>query len=662
MSLNQMLEDQLKKEPSFVTDNGELKKWVVINKAQNHDAELISILLDVKELKERFFTVVKDVLVFNQQLFIQFLEQKNYLNESYTKYKINVGLNIGRKYLSQLNEVSLVWPYKDCVLEGGQSREEDKREEIFFNEVLAQDEITQLLDDKVLTNAKRISNKGEKKFDTFNRNAQGVITDNLIIKGNNLIALHSIEGNFAGKIQLVYIDPPFNTGKDEFKYNDTFNHSTWLTFMKNRLEIAQSLLKEEGVICVQIGNEEASYTQLLLDEIFKRENYLNHITMTTNAPSGFKATSAKIFSTANHIFIYAKDHNHCNLNKIYVPKSYDENYKNYLINPDDHYTKWKYKTILEEIAQREGYKDVKSFKKDFSESELFLKIESFADANKERVFRTAAIGGGALKKRKSTVEKSKKQKGKVIQHPNEDVEGFYILNGEQIVFWANTYKVIDGVEIPATALTDVWTDIGFTGIAKEGGVTLKNGKKPEHLLKRIIELATKKGDIVLDYHLGSGTTCAVAHKMSRQYIGIEQLDYGKNDSTVRLKNVIEGDDSGISSAVNWKGGGDYIYLELKKHNEVFIEEIASAKDSKELLKIWEKMKNKSFIDYNVDIQKQDDNIDAFIKLTLSKQKQHLAEILDKNQMYVNLPSLYDQDFKVTADEKKVTQDFYQLKK
>ena len=198
MKLYETLEKQLKKEPNFVTDNGELKKWVVINKAQNYDAELISLLLDDKELKAKFFLEIKGVLVFNQSLFVQFLEQKNYLNDSYTAYKNKVGLNIDGKYLKQRNEVALVWPFKDCVLEGGQSREEDKREEIFFNETLAQDEITQLLEPKVLTNAKLYNAKGEKPIDKFNRNKQGIITDNLIIKGNNLLALHFFKRRVCG--------------------------------------------------------------------------------------------------------------------------------------------------------------------------------------------------------------------------------------------------------------------------------------------------------------------------------------------------------------------------------------------------------------------------------------------------------------------------------
>ena len=145
MKLYEILEKQLKKEPNFVSDNGELKKWVVIHKAQNFDPELIELLQDDENLKNKFFVPVKESMHFNQNSFIQFLEQKNFLNDSYTQYKNKVGLTIDGKYLKQRNEVSLVWPFKDCILEGGQKREEDKREEIFFNEILAQDEITQLL-------------------------------------------------------------------------------------------------------------------------------------------------------------------------------------------------------------------------------------------------------------------------------------------------------------------------------------------------------------------------------------------------------------------------------------------------------------------------------------------------------------------------------------
>jgi adenine-specific DNA-methyltransferase len=210
---------------------------------------------------------------------------------------------------------------------------------------------------------------------------------------------------------------------------------------------------------------------------------------------------------------------------------------------------------------------------------------------------------------------------------------------------------------------DFWQDIKTTGaIADEGGVKLSNGKKPEKILYRLIKMVTKEGDVVLDYHLGSGTTTAVAHKMKRQFIGIEQLDYGENDSVIRLKNVIKGDVTGISpyEDVQWQGGGEFVYLELKKYNQDFIDQIEIAKDTKAILGIWEDMKTKSFLTYNVDIKKQDEHIEDFKKLTLEEQKQHLVSLLDKNQLYVNRSNMNDSDAKITEEELKITKDFYSI--
>lgn len=211
-------------------------------------------------------------------------------------------------------------------------------------------------------------------------------------------------------------------------------------------------------------------------------------------------------------------------------------------------------------------------------------------------------------------------------------------------------------------LGTLWDDMSWSSVFMEGGVKLKNGKKPEQLLKRIIELTTSVNDIVMDYHLGSGTTCAVAHKLKRQYIGLEQLNYGNDDSVVRLKNVVNGDQSGISKTLDWQGGGSFVYLELKKYNQTFMEQIEAANDTNELLKIWEQMKAKSFLNYNVDIKKHDAHIEEFKNLSLAHQKQHLCELLDKNQLYVNRSSLNDAEFACSEEEKKITHDFYQIRK
>ena len=662
MKLYETLEKQLKKEPNYVTDNGELKKWVVINKAQNYDAELIGLLLDDKELKAKFFLDIKGVLVFNQTGFVDFLEQKNYLNDSYTAYKNKVGLNIDGKYLKQRNEVALVWPFKDCVLEGGQSREEDKREEIFFNETLAQDEITQLLEPKVFTNTIRYTDKGEKPVGKFNRNEKGVITDNLIIKGNNLLALHSLKEEFAGQVKLIYIDPPYNTGSDAFKYNDSFNQSTWLTFMRNRLQAALTLLSDKGAIYVHIDHHQLGYLNVLLDEVFGKENKVQVIAIKTASPAGFKTVNPGPIDVTEYILFYTKNKSKFEFKKGYVPVSYNANYNLYL-DKDDNVSKWKFTPLKEKVISDAGFANEAEAKKKYGDlwsSIIKVMIEDFAYKNASNVV-SVRDPHKPTEKLKELMTKSKNEE-KVIEYQREDGSTMYLYKGGALAFYSNKMQELDGKMEVTELLTDFWNHISWAGIANEGDVKLKNGKKPEKLIKQIIELATNENDIVLDYHLGSGTTTAAAHKLKRQYIGLEQLNYGDNDSVTRMKNVIAGDATGISKAVNWKGGGEFVYLELKKYNQTFIEQIESAKDTKAILKIWAEMKTKSFLSYNVDIQKQEEHIEDFKALTLEEQKKHLVELLDKNQLYVNLSSLKDKDFAISAEEKKATQDFYQLKK
>lgn len=644
MKLYQTLEKQLKKENNFVTDNGELKKWVVINKAQNFDAELIELLLDSKELKEKFFVDVKGTLVFNQNLFVQFLEQKNYLNDSYTQYKNKVGLTIDGKYLKQRNEVALVWPFKDCVLEGGQSREEDKREEIFFNEILAQDEITQLLEPKVLTNAKVYNTDGEQEFTGFTRDAdinkkrglpEDTITDNLIIKGNNLLALHSLKKEFAGKVKLIYIDPPYNTGNDGFKYNDNFNHSTWLTFMRNRLEIAKFLLKKDGAIFIHCDDNEQAHLKLLLDEVFGCDNFISN--MVRIAKTGGGHDSQFLATEYDYILFYAKSKEYFTINQMTVNTDKDRKYK----YKDKHFSR-RGKYYLRDLDYKGSYSESLDYSIKLTNDKIIYPGGKFGKPNTWRWSKNKYEWGI---KNDFIVYDEKKEKIYIKQYQ-------YVDNNDRI----------RERKIPYRSLVKFINSEG----AKEISV-LFNDKvfaypKPEKLIKNILEITTLQCDIVLDYHLGSGTTAAIAHKMDRQYIGVEQMDYIETVAVERLKKVIGGEQGGISKAVNWQGGGSFTYLELKKYNQTFIEQIEESKDSKTLLAIWEQIKTKSFLNYNVDIKKQEEHLEEFKNLSLKEQKEHLCEILDKNQLYVNLSSLNDKDFECTDEENQLTKEFYQLKK
>lgn len=680
MKLYETLENQLKNEHNFVSDNGELKKWVVINKAHNYEPELINLLLQEPKLKETFFVEVEGTLVFKQEHFITFMEMKNYLNDSYTQYKNKVGLTIGGKYLKQRNEVALVWPFKDCILEGGQSREEQKREEIFFNEILAQDEITQLLEPKVLTNAKMFDKDGEHAFSGFIRDAklnkkrglpEDTITDNLIIKGNNLLALHSLKKEFAGKVKLIYIDPPYNTGSDSFKYNDSFNESTWLTFMRNRLQAAKTLLSKDGIICVQCDDNENAYLKILMDEVFEN-HFLNNVAVKMSEASGVKMNHAKgrFPKLKEYILIYKMPNfkGFITVDK-YEQKEWDSENNIFI----DNLTKEQRLDLIEleakEINDQSDVFKANEILKKAKKISLATKLKELEfdneDDKKEWLFKNSyriikTAGSSSLATLVKNLDEVPKQ-DIAAAVSKKGVLFFYItdFNREtkqprlQVIFAdSNIYK----------NPCDFWQDIKTTGaISDEGGVKLSNGKKPEKILYRLIKMITNKGDIVLDYHLGSGTTAAVAHKVKRQYIGIEQLDYGENDSVIRLNNVINGDTTGISKTVNWEGGGLFIYLELKKYNQTFMEQIEEAQDTETLLQIWEQMKAKSFLNYNVDIKKQEEHIEDFKALSLKEQKQHLCELLDKNQLYVNLSSLNDKDFECTEEEKKVTKDFYQIK-
>ncbi len=665
MKLYDKLEEQLKKENNFITDSKELKKWLVINKAQNFDVRLIELLLDNKELKEKFFIEIKGSLVFNQNLFVQFLEQKNYMNDSYTQYKNKVGLTINGKYLKQRNEIALVWPFKDCILEGGQSREEDKREEIFFNEILAQEEITQLLEPKVLTNAKIFDKDGEHKFKGFTRDAElnkkrglpeNTITDNLIIKGNNLLALHSLKKEFAGKVKLIYIDPPYNTGNDSFKYNDSFNESTWLTFMKNRIEVAKKFLKDDGVIYVSCDDNELAQLKLLMDNI-DGFNYESIFHIKVRHENRILRQDNRYQKVMEHLLCYSK--NKYNPSRIYLNKDKNKDYQ-YNINIKEKAIA--YAEMINgyevKIYKRNDYEIIKKENSQFKKYNIrgSLITQSGSASEFYELYlrkRKQQDGLGALYQVMKMGEKGDGIGYRFIRHPfNTKGENGFYYQGKPI-------KQIKDKGNPVPNYYDF--EIEFNNSSNEGGVKFKNGKKPENFIKKIFEISNLSNtDIVLDFHLGSGSTAGTCHKFGIQYIGIEQMSSQLELSIKRLVNAIKGEQTKLSKAVNWQGGGSFTYFELKKYNQIFIDEIEEAKYSLVLFEIWEQMKSKSFLNYNVDIKKQEAHIEDFKRLKLKEQKEHLIELLDKNQLYVNISSINDDDFLLSEEEKQVSEDFYQI--
>ena len=358
------------------------------------------------------------------------------------------------------------------------------------------------------------------------------------------------------------IDPPFNTGAAFEHYDDNLEHSIWLDLMYRRFVIMRNLLTVDGVIYVNLDDSEAAYAKVLLDEIFGRRNYLNEVIVATNKSFGFKSTSDGIFKQANHILFYAKDKSafQINVNAMFIEKAYDEQYKWVFENTDDIETRWTWRSIKEVVADQLGFSSAREASKKDPES-FAEHISTFALENADRVFRTASVTGGALLKRKTTIALSKQNKDKLIRHPNDDMDYMFI-GGERVIYYKERLRELDGIMLPAEVITDIWNDISIEGLAKEGGVDFPRGKKPEKLLQRCIELSTQKGDLVLDSFLGSGTTAAVAHKMGRRYIGIELGDQCYTHCIPRLKAVVDGEQGGISKAVEWIGGGGFNFFEL----------------------------------------------------------------------------------------------------
>ncbi|MYC74254.1 site-specific DNA-methyltransferase, partial [Candidatus Poribacteria bacterium] len=297
----------LESNPDFVDKAGSLHRANVRERAGKLDPDLIKLLLTNKEVEAKFFKEIEGRWIFDSNTFVDYITDKNFFADSYTKFRKKIGLNIDGKYLRERGEVALVWPYKDCVLEGGQTKEKEKnRKEIFFNEILAADEINRIFDPKVLTNWKRYTVTGEQEVTNIQCDQDGLIRENLIIKGNNLIALHTLKEQFREKVKLIYIDPPYNTGNDSFGYNDSFNHSTWLTFEKNRLEAAKYFLSNSGSIWISIDEREFAYLKVLCDEIFGRENHISTVTVKVKDPAGV-GQQAPIFDICEYLLVYAKD-------------------------------------------------------------------------------------------------------------------------------------------------------------------------------------------------------------------------------------------------------------------------------------------------------------------------------------------------------------------
>ena len=448
----------------------------------------------------------------------------------------------------------------------------------------------------------------------------------MIIKGNNLIALASLLKRYEGKVKCIYIDPPYNTGNDSFGYNDRFNHSTWLVFMKNRLELAKRLLSDDGIIFVQIDNSPSSinespefgYILVLMDEIFGRKNYVT--TFTWKKKGNSSNTKDDIGTITESILMYSRKVESIEVN-------------------------------LQEYKRKYKYTDEEGMEYNLEEP---LKTNLGEYERKTMKFEIKTPYGNFLppKGKRWTLGKEKMQeivkKGKYAVKDNK----FYIKK-YSTDYKKGEYKLYNNLLLKHSSLKGAKGELSKLGFQREKF----SSPKPEILIKRIFEISTQPDDLVLDFYLGSGTTAAVAHKMGRRYIGIEQMDYIEEIAVERLKKVVDGEQGGISKIVGWQGGGSFVYCELKENGQKLIDSVLSS-DGESIDEIKEKIFSDDRIVPYITKQELEKVDKDFLNLKLEEKKKVLMDLVDKNKLYINYSDIDNKEYDISKEEKQFNDSFY----
>ncbi|WQS54268.1 site-specific DNA-methyltransferase [Helicobacter pylori] len=614
-----------------------------------HDEKLLIFMLEhenANDYKNAFFKTIANSLVFNEKALLECLEIKE-LEKSFTRFKNKIGLFSQGGFLKSSGSVVLHFPFKDNVLLGNAKDNSTKSNELFYHEILHKKEIDTLLSPKVLCRFE-MHGQGDLQSALKDKNT------NYLIKGNNLIALHSLKKKFAKKVKCIYIDPPYNTGNDSFNYNDNFNHSSWLVFMKNRLETAREFLSDDGVIFVQCDDNEQAYLKVLMDEVFLRENFVACLHVELSTTQGMKVASAKkgnIVKNAEYILIYSKNiENFSFIRSLYVAKEWDEHYSIY-IDPKTkkretllNFLKSKYENITKDKVMA-LYNDDKDFR-------------DFVHKNADNIYRdnNAEINFNFTQEQESNLNS-----GEIVEYNQ------YLIfkNSNNII--RQLLKLSDAIgetddfdaKIGLRKIRGDWWGSFYKdmmNINKEANLVWKAGKKPERLIKDILEIATNENDLVLDFFAGSGTTCAVAHKMKRRYIGIEQMDYIETITKERLKKVIEGEQGGISKKCDFKGGGSFVYAELKEVNLGIKKQILNANSADECLKIFNDLSERFL--KRADGKMDEIDSEEFQKLDLNEQKRIYCKLFDSNEDYLNLGDIDEDAWEIDEITKKYNEIFY----
>ncbi|TDM32124.1 site-specific DNA-methyltransferase [Macrococcoides canis] len=605
--------------------NSQINKSKVLMDLENYDKGLLEKFLSNEIIKNNFSLSIEGNTIIQINKLKEVFEADEYWQDSFTKYSKKIGLTTNGRFLDEETDVVLDFPYKDTVLKASMSREDTYKNDLrpnepFLNEIIAKEEIDVLLDKKILINAKKYDSKGSHEINEF------VKDDNLIIKGNNLLALHMLRDKFAGKIKLIYIDPPYNTGNDSFDYNDKFSVSSWLVFMKNRLEIAKDLLTEDGLIFVHIdisrtnsnnfvGTSMQPYLHVLMDNIFGRENYIATLHWKKKKQPSYLSRVAVIMES---ILVFSK--NEKTIKKLSIENSTDKTKRvDNASNPVS-------ERIIKKGIEFKG-----------KEKDVIIPRGTYKNKSMEVIYLDDLIIKNGITQNDIRVKGQWRTSQENISKFVEE-KLLYITSS----FTFRRYATEDELK-NEKAITDLLLDWGQNQDATNEIEELFGNKnfgtpKPEKLLSNIIKSHTKEGDIVLDFFMGSGTTQAVAHKMNRQYIGIEQMDYINSVAVPRLQKVIEGEQGGVSKEVDWQGGGSFVYVELMEKNRGFLKAIENSETQGELFKVFEFMINESDIDFKIDLEKVKNTIH---ELTFLEQKKLLIKIIDKNQLYYNYSEIND---------------------
>ena len=630
------LEQLLRMNSRYCMDDGTLLKNRIVEDALSLNPLLVKSLLGNDKMKVVFFQDVDGVMVFDKIKFQRFVSDTQFLGGSYTMYKNKIGLtDENRRFISESREVVLSWPYKDCVLEGGQTKEEAKRNEVFWNETLAPDEVNRLTEPKVFSHFKRYDKDGEHEVDHLSGN------DNFIIKGNNLLALHSLKKKYEGEVKLIYIDPPYyfrkNLSTDTFKYNSNFRLSTWLTFMRDRLECAKLLLAPSGTIWIHMGDDGMHYLKMVADQVFGSEHFVG--TLPRRTRNGKSDVPFNFSQDFDWLLVYTNVDEKKSVMGRTVERTYYET--------DDFPGKpWRLADLTKQTTAKERGNsyftmvDPKTGKEyPASEKRTWCVTKDTFQYHYNRGYIVFPDDYDFLNISKPYSRKFKYE---------DDANG-------------KLSSVISDCQIQQflkALLYDCKNETGNDEIDKLFGRDEFGYAKPENLIKTIMEVTTQEGDLVMDFFSGSGTTAAVAHKMKRHYIGCEQIDNQIELNKKRLCQVIEGEQGGVSKAVGWQGGGSFVYCELAKANAKFADEIEMAATTQQLEEIWTRMKSTDYLNYKVNIKDVDENVTSFETLSLEDQKRFLIECLDKNLLYVPLSDIDSDEYGVTDEDKRLTREFY----